>query len=75
MLQKIFSKAGMLALTGVLLLGSAMPIHAYANCEQRIHRAERNLERAIRRHGLHSVQAERRRDELERVRARCRRTI
>lgn len=73
MLHRILNKAAVLALTGFLLLGSAKPLQAYDRCEQRIHRAERNLERAIRRHGLHSIQAERRRDELERVRARCRR--
>ncbi len=42
-------------------------------CERRIHQAELKLERAIRKHGLHSIQAERRRDELEKVRARCHR--
>jgi len=75
MLSKIFSKAGMtaVALSGFLLIGSVAPASAYANCEQRIRRAERNLDRAIQHHGLHSVQAERRRDQLERVRARCHR--
>jgi len=75
MLPKVFSKAGMtaMALAGFLLIGSVTPASAYANCEQRIRRAERNLDRAIQRHGLHSIQAERRRDQLERVRARCHR--
>jgi hypothetical protein len=73
MLSKIFSKAGMIAVAGFLLVGSAVPVSAYANCEQRIRRAERNLDRAIARHGLHSIQAERRRDQLERARARCHR--
>ena len=75
MLPKVFSKAGMTAmlLAGFLLMGSVTPASAYANCEQRIRRAERNLDRAVQRHGLHSIQAERRRDQLERVRARCHR--
>jgi hypothetical protein len=74
MLRKTLGKPAMLAVfTGLLLLGSIKPLRAYDRCEQRIHKAERNLERAIRRYGLHSSQAERRRDQLERVRARCRR--
>jgi hypothetical protein len=72
-LQRTFSKAALLALTGFLLLGSAKPVQAYDRCEARIHKAERNLERAIQRHGVHSIQAERRRDQLERARARCHR--
>lgn len=75
MVPKVLSKAGMtaMALAGFLLVGSVAPASAYANCEQRIRKAERNLDRAIQRHGLHSIQAERRRDQLERVRARCHR--
>lgn len=75
MLPKILSKAGMtaLALAGFLLVGSVTPANAYDNCERRIERAERNLARAIHRHGPNSVQAARRRDQLERVRARCHR--
>lgn len=60
-----------MALAGFLFIGSANPVHAYATCDQKIHKAQRNLERAIQRYGLHSAQAERRRDQLERVRARC----
>lgn len=73
MLQKILGKSAVLIVLAGMLLGSAKPLLAYATCEQRIHKAEMNLERAIRRHGLHSPQAERRRDQLERVRARCHR--
>ena len=40
-------------------------------CERRIHKAEENLERAVRRHGEHSRQAEARRHELEEARERC----
>lgn len=73
MLQKISGKAVVLVmLTAFLLLGSAPPMQA-SDCETRIRKAERNLERAIRHHGLHSIEAERRRDQLERARARCHR--
>lgn len=72
MLQKVFNKFIMLVMiSGLLLISSAKPAQAFATCEQKIRRAERNLEKAIQRHGVHSVEAERQRDKLERVRARC----
>lgn len=40
-------------------------------CEQRIHKAENELQKAIRRHGEHSRQAERKRHELQEARERC----
>jgi hypothetical protein len=49
------------------------PVQAYDRCERRIRNAEIKLERAIRRHGPHSRQAERQRENLERARARCHR--
>jgi predicted ribosome quality control (RQC) complex YloA/Tae2 family protein len=64
--------------TASLLVGSSLPAQAqryyqrHYRCEQRIRRAEANLERAIQRHGEHSRQAERRRRQLEEIRARCR---
>ena len=53
-----------------------IPARAYdrdddRRCERRVHKAEENLERAIRRHGEHSRQAERRRHELEEAREHC----
>ena len=59
---------------GGLLLGGAAPLHAdrYPWCEHRIHQAERDLRRAIRRHGEASPQAEARRHRLEELRERCR---
>lgn len=56
------------------VLTSVMPSTAYAyeGCHQRIVRAERRLDRAIRRHGPNSPQAQRRREQLEAVRAHCR---
>jgi len=72
---RTFSRIGVLTilLSGFLLISSVPPASAYANCEQKIRKAERNLEKAISRHGLHSIQAERRREQLERVRERCHR--
>ena len=69
-------KTGLAVLVGAsLLLGSSISIQAQpdrrARCERRIQRAEANLQRAINRHGVNSRQAERRREELARVRAHC----
>jgi len=63
-----FKKTGILAalLSGFLLLGSALPMHADdrdrdRRCERQIHNAEEALNKAIRRHGEHSRQAEQKR--------------
>ena len=56
----------------LLLVGGAARTRSCNNCQQRIHRAEENLQRAIRRHGEHSREAERRRHELQEVRRSCR---
>lgn len=71
-------KTGVLAviLAAFFLFGSALPARALDRddkCERRIHRAEENLEKAIRKHGEHSRQAEQRRHQLEEVRERCHR--
>jgi len=63
-------------LAAFFLFGSALPARALDRddkCERRVHRAEENLERAIRRHGEHSRQAEQRRHQLEEARERCHR--
>lgn len=74
MFHKVLGRIAMaMVLTGFLLMGSAKPAQGFATCEQKIRKAERNLEKAIQRHGVHSVEAERQRDKLERVRARCNR--
>ena len=60
-----------------LIIGgfSAIPAQAFdrddERCENRIHKAERDLERAERRHGEHSRQAEEKRHRLEEIRERC----
>jgi len=71
-------KTGVLAviLAAFFLFGSALPARALDRddkCQRRIHRAEESLERAIRKHGEHSRQAEQRRHQLEEVRERCHR--
>ena len=74
-MARTFSRIGVLTifLSGFLLIGSVAPVQAYDKCEHRIRKAELKLERAIRRHGVHSIQAERQREQLERVRERCHR--
>ncbi len=69
-------KSGILAaiLAAFFVFGSAMPSRAVDRddkCERRVHQAEENLDRAIRKHGEHSRQAEQRRRELREVRERC----
>jgi hypothetical protein len=46
---------------------------AQNGCERRIHNADMQLQQAVRRHGIHSHQAESKRRELERARASCHR--
>ncbi len=77
-MSRVFRKAGMAVVLGAFLMagGSAIieaqaPADRHYRCEQRIRRAEANLQRAIARHGEHSRQAARRRRELEYVRQRC----
>ena len=58
----------------LLLMGGVAQTRAGDNdrqCEQRIHKAEENLRKAVDRHGEHSSQAERRRHELEEARRSC----
>lgn len=64
-----------LLLAIVFIVGSALPSRALDRddyrCHRHIEKAERNLDKAVRRHGEHSMQAERRRHELEEARERC----
>jgi hypothetical protein len=77
-MSHMFRKTGMavllgasLAVAGSVIMQAQVPPNRHYRCERRIRRAEVNLQRAIARHGEHSRQAERRRRELEEVRARC----
>ena len=61
-------------LAAFFLMGSAIPTQAMDRddkCERRIHQAEVNLQKAIRKHGERSRQAEQRRRELQEARERC----
>ena len=65
--MSILRRTTMMAVVlGGLLLGGAAPMHAhrYGWCEQRINEAERDVRRAVRRHGEGSPQAEMRRSRL-----------
>ena len=73
--MSIFRRTTMIAIVlGGLLLGGAAPLqaHRYGWCEHRIHEAEHDLRRAIRRHGEGSPEAEARRHRLHELRERCR---
>jgi F0F1-type ATP synthase epsilon subunit len=62
-------------MAGALFAGAAVPATAVdrrERCEQKVRKAEDNLQKAVRRHGEHSRQAEQKRDALERARANCR---
>jgi hypothetical protein len=59
------------ALGALLLGGGAASTWSCDNCDQRIHKAEENLRKAIDRHGEHSSQAEQRRRELEETKRSC----
>jgi hypothetical protein len=74
-LRKVFAKTVLCAMLGaVLLAGAATPARADRadKCRRDIHKAEENLEKAIRKHGERSRQAEQRRRQLREVRERCR---
>jgi hypothetical protein len=62
---------GMMALAGLILVGSAVPSFAREDCRDRVRSAEHNLQQAIRRHGRNSHQAQARRRQLERAREFC----
>ena len=59
------------ALRASLLAGSAAGTWSCENCDQRIHKAEENLRKAVERHGAHSREAEQRRHELEETKRSC----
>jgi hypothetical protein len=59
------------ALGALLLAGGAAGTWSCNNCDQRIHKAEENLRKAIERHGEHSRQADDRRHELEETKRSC----
>ena len=56
-----------------LLAGVAVPAYADRDddCRRNVQKAEQNMEKAVRKHGERSRQAEQRRRKLEAVRERC----
>lgn len=73
--NKAFAKSVSCALLGFsLLAGTALPSHARDRddaCRRQVQKAEQNLDKAIRKHGERSRQAEKRRRQLEKARQRC----
>ncbi|HZU31310.1 MAG TPA: hypothetical protein VFB79_09355 [Candidatus Angelobacter sp.] len=57
---------------GMFLVGIVPAQALDRHCDDRIRKAEFNLREAVRKHGEHSRQAEKRRHELEDARAHCR---
>ena len=73
MFRKTALVAALLGLS--LSVGSVIPLEARDRddkCERQIRKAEQNLEKAVRKHGEHSRQAEQQRRKLEEARERCR---
>ena len=71
----IFRKTALVSLVlSACLFGSVGPLQAdqRKDCEKRIHKAEQNLDKEVRKHGEQSRQAEKRRHELEKTRENCR---
>lgn len=75
MVNKVFGKSVFAALLGLsLLAGTALPALGRDRddaCRRQVQKAEQNLDKAIRKHGERSHQAEKRRQQLEEVRNRC----
>lgn len=60
---------------GGLLLGAPAPVRAddaHKECKEEIHKAEKELDKAIKKHGYDSREADFRRHELDEVRDHCR---
>jgi hypothetical protein len=71
----IFGKTSLISfVVSGCLLGSIGPLRAdwRRDCEKRILKAEHNLEKEVRKHGENSRQADKRRNDLEKVREQCR---
>ena len=70
----LLRKLSSMALAGALLVSTAGLLQARDHddkCEERIHKAEHNLEKAVQKHGEHSKQAEKQRKELDEAREKC----
>jgi hypothetical protein len=72
-MRKKFGITTMLLTLGLLMgmYKPALAVDRDDRCERQVRKAELNLEKAVRRHGEHSRQAEQRRHQLEEARERC----
>lgn len=73
-LRRLLGKTLLCAMLGASLLAAvATPARADRDdaCRRQVRKAEENLEKAVRKHGEHSRQAEQRRHQLEETRERC----
>ncbi len=74
--KKILARITLLAMIGgFLLIGGVRSAEARDRdnaCEQQMRNAEANYQKAVRKHGEHSKQANKRRQQMEQVRDRCR---
>lgn len=59
----------------LFFVGTAVPVRAVDRdddkCQHQVEKAQRNLDKAVAKHGEHSEQAEKRRHQLEEARERC----
>ena len=71
-MKKLQTSTIAVLLGGVFLMSAVAPAQMrHDQCEQRIHSVEAKLRKAVRKHGEHSKQAQRQREQLERVRHEC----
>lgn len=75
-MQQIFAKIKLLVAALIVFGFAAGAVTARAvdrddRCEKQVRKAEQNLDKAVRKHGEHSRQAEQRRHDLEEARERC----
>ena len=74
--MKLVQRALLSLLLGVsLMAGFAVPAQARDRddrCEQKVRKAEANYDKAVRKHGEHSKQARKKREQLEKAKAYCR---
>ena len=73
--MSIFGKTALVSVVmSGCLFGCVVTLEAdhRSDCEKRIHKAEENLHKEVRKHGEHSRQAAKRRHDLDEAREHCR---
>ena len=73
MLTKWLARPATLVVCALLLIGSSSPAFARnrKSCREHLRHAESNLHAAVRKHGERSEQAQKKRQEVEKIRAEC----